>query len=97
MSFWTPLTYSYNSITDFQDNIRSIRNIWYGSTNGKAANVSFNGFFASVNQSATNSAVTKAFEDAITKIGIMPSPFVKYCSTVWNIEFVDDEDWEVEE
>lgn len=89
--------YSYNSITDFQDNIRSIRNVWYGSTNGKAANVSFNGFFASVNQSATNSAVTKAFEDAITKIGIMPSPFVKYCSTVWNIEFVDDEDWEVEE
>ena len=89
--------YSYNSITDFQDNIRSIRNVWYGSTNGKATNVSFNGFFASVNQSATNSAVTKAFEDAITKIGIMPSPFVKYCSTVWNIEFVDDEDWEVEE
>ena len=89
--------YSYNSITDFQDNIRSIRNVWYGSTNGKAANVSFNGFFASVNQSATNSAVTKAFQDAITKIGIMPSPFVKYCSTVWNIEFVDDEDWEVEE
>ncbi|MBR5656891.1 MAG: imelysin [Prevotella sp.] len=89
--------YSYNSITDFQDNIRSIRNVWYGSTNGKAANVSFNGFFASVNQSATNSTVTKAFEDAITKIGIMPSPFVKYCSTVWNIEFVDDEDWEVEE
>ena len=24
--------YSYNSITDFRDNIRSIRNIWLGST-----------------------------------------------------------------
>ena len=29
--------YSYNSITDFQDNIRSIRNVWYGSTNGTTA------------------------------------------------------------
>jgi len=27
----------------------------------------------------------------------MPSPFVKYCSTIWNIEFTDDEDWETEE
>ena len=89
--------YSYNSITDFQDNIRSIRNVWYGSTNGSAANVSFNGFFASVGQSAVNSSVSKAFNDAITKIGAMPSPFVKYCSTIWNIEFSDDEDWEVEE
>jgi len=36
--------YSYNSITDFQDNIRSIRNVWYGSTNGTAASNSFSGF-----------------------------------------------------
>ena len=86
--------YSYNSITDFQDNIRSIRNVWYGSTDGKAASVSFNSFFASVGQSATNNAVTKAFNDAITKIGAMPAPFVKYCSTIWNIEFADDESWD---
>ena len=26
--------YSYNSITDFQNNIRSIENLWYGGTNG---------------------------------------------------------------
>ena len=43
--------YSYNSITDFQDNIRSIRNVWYGSTNGSAAGKSFKGFFDAVGQS----------------------------------------------
>ncbi len=89
--------YSYNSITDFQDNIRSIRNIWYGSTNGSAASNSFNGFFASVNQANVNTSVTNAFNTAITNIGNMPAPFVKYCSTIWGIEFADDEDWDVEE
>lgn len=89
--------YSYNSITDFQDNIRSIRNVWYGSTNGTAASNSFSGFFTSVGQSATNTSVVNAFQNAITRIGQMPAPFVKYCSTIWNIAFEDDEDWETEE
>jgi hypothetical protein len=89
--------YSYNSIKDFQDNIRSIRNVWYGSTNGNAANVCFNAFFASVNKNDVNTKVTGAFNDAINKIGAMPAPFVKYCCTIWNINFEDDEDWETEE
>ena len=89
--------YSYNSITDFQDNIRSIRNVWYGSTNGTAASNSFSGFFTSVGQSATNTSVVNAFQNAITRIGQMPAPFVKYCSTIWNNAFEDDEDWDVEE
>jgi hypothetical protein len=89
--------YSYNSITDFQDNIRSIRNVWFGSTNGSAASNSFNGFFASVNQANVNTNVVNAFNTAISNIGSMPAPFVKYCSTIWGIEFIDDEDWDVEE
>ena len=89
--------YSYNSITDFQDNIRSIRNVWYGSTNGSPASVSFYNFFQNVGASAVNTSVTGSFNDAISKIGAIPAPFVKYCSTIWNIEFTDDEDWEVEE
>ena len=89
--------YSYNSITDFQDNIRSIRNVWYGSTTGSPASVSFYNFFQSVDASNVNTSVTGAFNDAINKIGAMPAPFVKYCSTVWNREFTDDEDWEIEE
>ena len=85
--------YSYNSITDFQDNIRSIRNVWYGSTNDSPASVSFYNFFQNVGASAVNTSVTGSFNDAISKIGAMPAPFVKYCSTIWNIEFTDDEDW----
>lgn len=90
--------YSYNSITDFQDNIRSIRNVWYGSTNGKASNNSFHCFFANLTGgAATNAAIEGAINNAIAKIGSMPSPFVKYVSTVWNLAFEDDEDWETEE
>ena len=89
--------YSYNSITDFQDNIRSIRNVWFGSTSGSAAGNSFHGFFASVGNTATNTSVEAAFNNAITKIGAMPAPFVKYCCIVWGINFEDDEDWSVEE
>ena len=86
--------YSYNSITDFQDNIRSIRNVWFGSTNGSAAAGSFNAFFASVGQDATNTAVTGAFNSAINAIGQMPAPFVKYCSVIWNKNFDDPTNWE---
>ena len=87
-------SYSYNSITDFQDNIRSIRNVWFGSTNGNAAAGSFNAFFASVGQDATNTAVTGAFNSAINAIGQMPAPFVKYCSVIWNKNFDDPTNWE---
>ncbi len=86
--------YSYNSVTDFQDNIRSIRNVWYGSTNGSAAGKSFKGFFDAVGQSDVSSQCVDAFNNAITRIGQMPAPFVKYCSTIWNIAFEDDEDWD---
>ena len=90
--------YSYNSITDFQDNIRSIRNVWFGSTSGSAANNSFHSFFASIsNGAAINTAVEGAFSNAINKIGAMPAPFVRYCSDIWNIAFEDDEDWSVDE
>lgn len=89
--------YSYNSITDFRDNIRSIRNVWLGSTDKKANKFSFHTFFASVKKDAVNSNVENAYVGAIDAISNMPSPFVKYCCTIWNIAFEDDEDWEVEE
>ena len=89
--------YSYNSITDFRDNIRSIRNVWLGSTNEIAHQYSFHHFFASVQSDAVNQKVENAYTSAIEGIGSMPSPFVKYCCTIWNINFEDDEDWESEE
>ena len=86
--------YSYNSITDFADNIRSIRNIWLGSTNDSAADKSFHKFFASVNQVAVNTAVENAYSSAINNISGMPAPFVKYCSVVWGKDFNDPGNWE---
>ena len=89
--------YSYNSISDFRDNIRSIRNIWLGSTDKTANKYSFHTFFASVKSESVNTAVENGYVGAIEAISNMPSPFVKYCSTIWKIAFEDDEDWEVEE
>ena len=86
--------YSYNSITDFADNIRSIRNVWLGSTNGNAASKSFHSFFANVNQAAVNSAVENGYTSAINNISGMPAPFVKYCSIVSGKNFDDKSNWE---
>lgn len=86
--------YSYNSITDFCDNIRSIRNVWLGSTDGTAAAYSMHGFFANVGLQNTNTSVESAYEQAIGSIANMPAPFVKYVSIIWNLAFEDDESWE---
>ena len=86
--------YSYNSITDFADNIRSIRNVWYGSTNGSAATKSFHNFFAQVGKTSVNTAVENGFNTAISNISGMPSPFVKYCSVVSGKNFDDQNNWE---
>ena len=83
--------YSYNSITDFQDNIRSIRNVWLGSLDGSKGNKCFASFFESVNTPVT---VLENVNDAIDKIGRMPSPFVKYCSVIWNKNFDDPDNWD---
>lgn len=86
--------YSYNSITDFQDNVRSIRNVWLGSLNGYAAQGSFHSFFAAVQQNGINTKVEDAFNSAINNIGNMPAPFVKYSSVIWNKNFDDPTNWE---
>ena len=83
-----------NSITDFADNIRSIRNVWMGSTSGSATTNSFHSFFANVNQASVNSAVENAFTSAINNISGMPAPFVKYCSVVSGKNFDDQSNWE---
>ena len=85
--------YSYNSIPDFRDNIRSIRNIWLGSTDKTANTYSFHTFFASVNKENVNKSIENGYVNAITSISNMPSAFVKYCCTIWKIDFEDDEEW----
>ena len=89
--FYVESPYSYNSITDFQDNIRSIRNVWYGSRSGSADGKNFNDFFVKTNKSATSSNIVTLINDAINKIGNIPAPFVKYCSTIWNLPYENDD------
>lgn len=85
--------YSYRSITDFQDNIRSVRNVWCGNVNGtRDENVkSFWSFFKKYGQEDLNVSVVNSYVKAINSIGSMPAPFVKYCCTVWNKEFSEEE------
>ena len=96
--FYVESPYSYNSLTDFQNNIRSIENVWYGNTNGAkgSASVSLSQWFAK-NDSKTGQAVEAAISSAISKIGAIPGPFVKYVSTIWNKSFEDDEVVEIPE
>jgi len=85
--------YSYNSITDFADNIRSIRNVWLGSTDKTANDYSFHTFFASVKQESVNASIENDYVNAIKAISTMPTPFVKYCSILSGKQFEDAENW----
>lgn len=96
--FYVESPYSHNSLTDFQNNIRSIENVWYGNTNGAkgSASMSLSKWFAK-NDSKTGQAVEAAISNAISKIGAIPGPFVTYVSTIWNKSFEDDSVVEIPE
>lgn len=66
--------YSYNSITDFYDNIRSIENAYRGGIEGKRGS-SLHDYLASVNASL-DKQVTDAISNALAKIKAMKAPFV---------------------
>lgn len=91
--FYVESPFSYNSIADFQDNIRSIRNVWYGTIDGSRSSSvkSFYNFFVQVNQPSIASNVESNFNTAISRIGAMPAPFVKYVSTIWDLPYEDDD------
>lgn len=65
--------YSLNSVEDFQDNIRSIRNSYCGSKTGDA---SISDYVKSVNP-ALDTKIRADIENAIAKIGLIPEPFRK--------------------
>lgn len=65
--------YSLNSIEDFADNIRSVRNAYLGSRSGDA---SLSDYIKSINPNA-DAEVRKAIEDAIVAIELIPEPFAK--------------------
>lgn len=65
--------YSLNSIEDFADNIRSIRNAYLGSRSGDA---SVSEYVASINPD-TDAQVKTAINEAIAAIEAIPEPFAK--------------------
>jgi hypothetical protein len=68
--------YSLNSIEDFQDNIRSVRNAYAG-TNSSDASIS--DYVKKVN-SDLDTKVNNAITNAINVIGTIPEPFAKYAT-----------------
>lgn len=68
--------YSLNSIEDFADNIRSIKNAYTGSISGDA---SVSDYVKSINAEA-DAAVRTAIENAITAIEAIPEPFAKHAT-----------------
>lgn len=65
--------YSLNSIEDFADNIRSIRNAYLGSQSNDA---SLSDYIKSISPE-TDTAVRNAINNAITTIEAIPEPFAK--------------------
>lgn len=65
--------YSLNSIEDFADNIRSIKNAYLGS---RAGDASVSDYIKSISP-ASDAAVRAAIENAISAIEVVPEPFEK--------------------
>ncbi|MBQ6079356.1 MAG: peptidase M75 [Muribaculaceae bacterium] len=71
--------YSWNSIADFTDNIRSVRNAYYGSLDGTVNNNSLAAYMNKVNASL-DSNVRSAIDNAIKEVSCMPAPFRNHLS-----------------
>lgn len=80
--------YSWNSIADFTDNIRSVRNAYYGSLDGSVGNNSMAAYINKVN-SSLDSNVRKAIDNAINEISNMPAPFRNHLTKAETQKAVD--------
>ena len=74
--------YSQGTIKDMRDNILSVRNVWYGSTDGTIAEQSFAKFFEEELKNTVG--VEAAINNALNKMDALPSPFMQYCKTIWD-------------
>ena len=66
--------YSWNSIADFTDNLRSVRNAYYGSLNGQVNANSMASYMAR-NHASIDNELRRAIDNAITTVAAMPAPF----------------------
>ena len=69
--------HSWNSVSDFADNIRSVRNAYYGSLDGTVAASSVSNYVASKNKSV-DAEIRTCIANAISAIEAMPKPFRNY-------------------
>ena len=80
--------YSWNSIADFTDDIRSVRNAYYGSLDGTVNNNSLAAYMNKVNASL-DSNVRSAIDNAIKEVSGMPAPFRNHLSKTETQKAVD--------
>ncbi|MBQ7062814.1 MAG: peptidase M75 [Bacteroidales bacterium] len=81
--------YSYMSITDFKNNIRSIQNVWMGGNEGQRDNSkSLHSYVAAINADL-DAKVVGAIDNAIAKIDAMPAPFAIHYSDAANGDAVE--------
>ncbi len=80
--------YSWNSIADFTDNIRSVRNAYYGSLDGTVNSHSMAVYMNKVN-ATIDQEVRKAIDNAINKVSSMPAPFRNHLSKSETQDAVD--------
>lgn len=66
--------YSWNSIADFTDNLRSVRNAYYGSLNGQVNTNSMASYMAR-NHASIDTELRRAIDNAINTVAAMPAPF----------------------
>ena len=71
--------YSWNSIADFTDNIRSVRNAYYGSLDGSVNTNSMADYINKVNPTL-DSNVRAAIDNALKEVSTMPAPFRNHLS-----------------
>lgn len=69
--------HSWNSVADFADNIRSVRNAYYGTLDGSISSKSLSAYMVSVNASA-DANVKSCIDAALQKVEAMPTPFRNY-------------------
>ena len=81
--------YSYMSITDFTNNILSIKNTYFGGIEGQRDEAKSLHSYVKAIDAAVDSKVTEAIDNALAKIAAMPAPFVLHYSDAANGQAVE--------
>ncbi len=81
--------YSYMSISDFANNIRSIQNVWMGGVEGQRDNSKSLHSFVGTLDADLDAKVITAIDNALAKIQAMPAPFAIHFGDAANGEAVE--------